>query len=74
MRTRQMAKDIDEKIEELKEHIHEQFSANNKYFEVKNYLKSLKMNLKRNFQKNLKNVMKKLKNSSLTKRCCRCTF
>ena len=34
MRTRQMAKDIDGKIEELKEHQHhQQLSANNKHFE-----------------------------------------
>ena len=32
MRTRQMAKDIDKKIEELKEHINQQLSINNKHF------------------------------------------
>ena len=64
MRTRQLTKDIDEKIEEQKEHIHQQLSVNNKHFEetCQNYLKNLKINLKRNLQKNLKNVMTKLKN------------
>ena len=33
MRTRQMAKDIDEKFEELKDYINQQLSANNKHFE-----------------------------------------
>ena len=33
MRTRQMTKDMDEKIEELKEHINQQLSVNNKHFE-----------------------------------------
>ena len=32
MRTRQMAKYIEEQIEELKEHIHQQFTANSKHF------------------------------------------
>ena len=33
MRTRQMKEDIEEKLEELKEHIHQQISVNNKHFE-----------------------------------------
>ena len=32
MRTRQMAKYIEEQIEELKEHIHQQFTASSKHF------------------------------------------
>ena len=33
MRMKQMVKDIDEKIEELKEHMHQQLIVNNKHFE-----------------------------------------
>lgn len=32
MRTRQIAKYIEEQIEELKEHIHQQFTASSKHF------------------------------------------
>ena len=56
MRTRQMAKDIDEKIEELKEHINQQLSVNNKHFEetCEKLFEKFKNEFKEEFSKELK--------------------
>ena len=56
MRMRQMAKDIDEKIEELKKTFINSLVPiiNILKKRVKNYLKNLKMNLKKEFAKELK--------------------
>ena len=58
-----MAKNIDEKIEELKEHIHQQLSVNNKHFEetCEKLFEKFKNEFKEEFAKELKDVMTKLK-------------
>ena len=70
MRTRQMAKDIDEKIEELKEHIHQQLSFNNKHFEetCEKLFEKFKNEFKEEFAKELKkrdNKIEKLKSDKV---------
>ena len=57
-----MEKDIDEKIEELKEHIHQQLSANNKHFEetCEKLFKKFKNEFKEEFAKKLKNRDEKI--------------
>ena len=56
MKIRQMAKDIDEKIEELKEHIRQQLSVNNKNFEqtCEKLFQKFKNEFKEEFAKELK--------------------
>ena len=61
MKMRQMAEDIDEKIKELKSHIQQQLSVNNKNFEqtCEKLFQKFKNEFKEEFAKELKTFFKR---------------